>query len=67
MDGDDCRLMLSIFDDELSGSAVIGFGSAPALKGFYGRTFHLNPANAETPVREPGDVQWLASSLQAAE
>lgn len=67
MDVHDCRLMLSIFDDELSASAVIGIGNASMFKGFYRRTLRLKPASADLPAGQQGDAQWLVPSLQAAE
>jgi putative ATP-binding cassette transporter len=65
MDAEDCRLMLSIFEGELSSSAVIGIGSAPALDGFYHRSLRLlRPIEDDTPARTD---DWLLPALQAAE
>jgi putative ATP-binding cassette transporter len=66
MDGEVCQLMLSILDDELADSAVIGFGSAPAFKGFYQRIFRLLPVNIAV-ASEAGTTQPFLPSLQAAE
>jgi putative ATP-binding cassette transporter len=41
MSEEHCRLMRSIFTDDLAGTAVIGIGSSPALDGFYTRTILL--------------------------
>ena len=50
MSEDHCRLMRSIFAIELPGTTVIGIGSSAALKGFYTRTIHLRPLEAQ-PAR----------------
>ena len=42
--------MRSIFAIELPGTTVIGIGSSAALKGFYTRTIHLRPLEAQ-PAR----------------
>lgn len=60
MDVEDCRLMLSVFNNELSQSAVIGVGSAPALKGFYKRTLRLKPQTIDPPVQPPVPVLLAA-------
>jgi putative ATP-binding cassette transporter len=66
MDTEDCGLMLSIFEQELSSSAVIGIGSAPALDGFYHRTLYLSrTAPAASSAVQEGT--WSLPALQAAE
>jgi putative ATP-binding cassette transporter len=37
-----CRLMLSIFENELAGAAVISIGRTPARAGFYSRVLHFS-------------------------
>ncbi len=68
MDAEDCELMLSIFEQELSASAVIGIGSAPALDGFYHRTLRLNRIVDDLSARQQQrEDHWPLQTLQAAE
>jgi putative ATP-binding cassette transporter len=68
MDAEDCRLMLSVFEGELSASAVIGIGSAPALDGFYERTLRLiRVTNEPPPPVQTREERWALPALQAAE
>src|SRR3954469_32784 len=48
LDEEGRRRVLSIFADELAGTAVIGFGSAPGPDGFYGREVRLVPVPGDT-------------------
>ena len=48
LDEEGRRRVLSIFADELAGTAVIGFGSAPGPDGFYGREVRLIPVPGDT-------------------
>ena len=66
MDTEDCGLMLSIFEQELSASAVIGIGSAPALDGFYHRALYLSRTAPEASPAVQEEV-WPLPALQAAE
>jgi putative ATP-binding cassette transporter len=66
MDTEDCGLMLSIFEQELSSSAVIGIGSAPALDGFYHRALYLSRGAPEASPAVQEEV-WPLPALQAAE
>jgi putative ATP-binding cassette transporter len=67
MDAEECRLMLSIFNNELSESAVIGVGTAPALEGFYKRTLRLEPPSDDLSVRRDEETFAPPPVLQAAE
>ena len=53
MNEEHCRLMRSIFAQELAAATVIGIGNAPPLKGFYARTIQLR----HLPVGPPA---WFA-------
>jgi putative ATP-binding cassette transporter len=51
LDDDRRRLMLSIFERELAGAALIITGRTPAQDGFYTRTLHLLHLAGDSPVR----------------
>ena len=42
LNDDDRKMLFSIFDDELSKTAVVGISSNDAQYGFYSRILHLN-------------------------
>jgi vitamin B12/bleomycin/antimicrobial peptide transport system ATP-binding/permease protein len=67
MDVGDAQLMLSLFEDELAQSAVIGTGSAPALAHFYRRTLRLLPAGGDLLAPLEADATTAPLLLQAAE
>jgi putative ATP-binding cassette transporter len=65
-----CRLVRSIFANELSGATVIAIGSSPALKGFYTRTLRLRRFQPDTqawrsPYHRPR-YSVVEAELQAA-
>jgi putative ATP-binding cassette transporter len=65
-----CRLVRSIFANELSGATVIAIGSSPALKGFYTRTLRLrrfqpDPQAWLSPYHRPR-YSVVEAELQAA-